>query len=56
MFEGQYGGFSYMPIVSSIIDTEYRLSAIAQHIDDVFYTQIKIVINEQEAYVAIYGG
>ena len=48
-------GFSYIPIMSTFSHDEYNLKAFML-LDDKLYNQIDIVINNQEAYIKMFGG
>lgn len=48
-------GFGYMPITSTFSNDEYNLKVFIW-MEDKFYNQIEIVINNQEAYIKMFGG
>ena len=48
-------GFTYMPTISTFTHDECNLKAFV-FFDDKFYNQIYIVINNQEAYIKMFGG
>ena len=48
-------GFGYLPIASTFTNDEYNLKAFIW-LDDKFYSQMNIVINNQEAYIEMFGG